>query len=87
MSAPKPSVPRRVPRTPHPVIDRLRSATGRTDGQLADLLGMDPKGIYESRREGSTPYRHLITAVRANVIKVDLHWLFTGESWDASAQS
>lgn len=72
---------RRIPRTPHAVIDRLRLATGQTDRQLADLLGMDPKGIYESRRFGSVPYNHLVTAVRAGVLAVDLHWLLTGERW------
>lgn len=40
---------------------------------------MAEKGIYDSRKTGATPYRHIINAVRAGHFQCDLHWLFTGE--------
>lgn len=69
----------RAPHLAHPVFDRLRVATGLSDRQLELRLGMAEKGVYDSRRTGATPYRHIIQAVRAGVIACDLHWLFTGQ--------
>ena len=68
-----------LPRVPHPVLDRIRSLTGWSDRQIGGVLGMAEKGIYDSRKTGATPYRHIINAVRAGHFQCDLHWLFTGE--------
>lgn len=81
--APVPRVPGQTsaaPRTPHPVLDRLRLATGLTDRQLALRLGLDLKGPHDCRRSGAIPYGHIIAAVRARVLDVDLHWIFTGQA-------
>lgn len=69
----------RQPHTPHPVLDRLRAATRLSDRQIALRIGMDTKGPYDCRRTGAVPYRHLVNAVAAQVLDVDLHWLFTGQ--------
>lgn len=67
------------PHEPHPVLDRLRAVTGLSDRQIGERIGMAEKGAYDCRKSGSVPYRHLVNAVRAGVIHVDLHWLLTGE--------
>lgn len=41
---------------------------------------MAEKGAYDCRKSGAVPYRHLVNAVRAGVLDVDLHWLLTGEA-------
>lgn len=69
-----------TPRVPHPVMDRLRLATGLTDRQLALRLGLGVKAPYDCRRSGAIPYGHIIAAVRAHTLAVDLHWLFTGQT-------
>ena len=81
--APVPRVPGQTsaaPRTPHQVLDRLRQATGLTDRQIALRLGLDLKGPHDCRRSGAIPYGHIIAAVRAHTLAVDLHWLFTGQT-------
>lgn len=68
-----------APHLAHPVLDRLRQATGWSDHQIEQRIGLAEKGCYDSRRTGAVPYGHLVAAVRARVIDVDLHWLLTGE--------
>lgn len=80
---PVPRVPGQTsaaPRTPHPVLDRLRLATGLTDRQIALRIGMDTKGPYDCRRSGAVPYGHLVQAVKSGAVACDLHWLFTGQT-------
>ncbi len=72
-----------TPRTPHPVFDRLRSVTGLSDRQIELRLGMAEKGVYDSRKSGAIPYRHIIQAVRAGTLACNLHWLFTGHEVSA----
>lgn len=67
-----------TPRHPHPVLDRLRAATGLRDAGIARALGIEPSDLGAIRREGRVPYRHLVAAVGAGALQVDLHWLFTG---------
>lgn len=71
---------RPTPHEPHPVLDRLRQATGLSDRQIGERIGMAEKGAYDCRKSGAVPYRHLVNAVRAGVLDVDLHWLLTGEA-------
>ena len=67
------------PRQPHAVLDRLREACGiPSDVALAERLGLDPQTPRDCRRDGHVPYGAIVTAVRAGVLSVDLHWLFTG---------
>ena len=68
-----------VPRRDHPVLDRLRQATGWSDQRIEGVIGMAEKGLYDCRKSGSIPFRHIVNAVRARVLDVDLHWLLTGE--------
>ena len=70
----------RVPRVPHPVLDRVRASTGLTDSGIARAIGSSPRYLLECRTLGTIPDRHLVAAAAAGVLQIDLHWCFTGET-------
>nr|WP_319491839.1 hypothetical protein [uncultured Desulfobacter sp.] len=50
----------------------------RTDKEFAEMIGLKPKAFHARKQSGSIPYPEIIDL--ANRYKLDLNWVFNGES-------
>ena len=61
------------------VMTRLKTLSGvSNDGQLAEKIGLSGSAYANLKKRDSLPYEKIIAL--AITYKVNLHWLFTGES-------
>jgi hypothetical protein len=61
------------------VTDRLKKRLSlHTDKELAEVIGLKPKAFHARKQSGSIPYPEIIGL--ANRHKLDLNWVFNGES-------
>jgi hypothetical protein len=59
---------------------RLKLVTGaNSDSHLAEKLGLSGSAYANLKKRGSIPFEKAIALAMS--LKVNIHWLFTGEEW------